>query len=136
MEVSDILIKDKNKKIKRGDIFYVYSDANDIAYDSEQQANRPAVIVSNDVCNKYSPTVEVVYLTTRSKKNLPTHAFTDGAENPSIILCEQIDTVSIKRLGRRCGRLSNEEVKDLNRALLISLGLIEVPSRSYNKMEI
>ena len=41
---------------------------------------RPVVIVQNDVANKYSPTVIVVPITSKNKKNIPTHIRIDGNE--------------------------------------------------------
>ena len=38
-----------------------------------KEGGRPAVIVSNDVCNEHSRVVEVVFLTTKEKPPLPTH---------------------------------------------------------------
>ena len=42
--------------VKRGDIFYVVGG---MATGSEQNADRPAVIVSNDLGNRYAPIVEL-----------------------------------------------------------------------------
>lgn len=49
----------------RGDIFFITEGA---YTGSEQNAGRPGVIVSNDIGNKHSPNVEVVFLTSREKK--------------------------------------------------------------------
>ena len=51
-------------EIKRGDILYI--DKHPVV-GSEQQAGRPAIIVSNEKNNRHSSTVEVVYLTTQPK---------------------------------------------------------------------
>lgn len=90
---------------------------------SEQTANRPAVVVSNDIGNRYAPIVEVVYLTTRLKAGLPTHVFIGSARKPSIALCEQIVTVSKGRLARRIGRVTAEEMNNIDKALKKSLGI-------------
>ena len=45
--------------INRGDIFYVNLSE---TVGSEERSGRPAIIVSNRLCNKHSPVVEVVYL--------------------------------------------------------------------------
>lgn len=42
--------------VKRGDIYFVVGGA---AIGSEQSANRPAVVVSNDIGNRFAPIVEV-----------------------------------------------------------------------------
>lgn len=82
---------------KRGEIFYI-ERAGD-SYGSEQQAGRPAMIVSNDINNEFSITLEVVYLTTQPKKVLPTHIDIGGTKKNSIALCEQVHTVSVHRVG-------------------------------------
>ena len=57
--------------INRGDIFYVNPSE---TVGSEQRSGRPAIIVSNPLCNEHSPVVEVVYLTCQYKKPMPTQA--------------------------------------------------------------
>lgn len=49
----------------RGDIFFI---AHSPVSGSEQGGHRPGVIVSNDLANRYSPNVEVVFLTSQEKK--------------------------------------------------------------------
>lgn len=106
--------------MKRGEIYYIQSNWQETG--SEQRAGRPAVIVSNNN-NNNSEVVEVVYLTTQPKTDLPTHVLTRSAALPSTILCEQIYSVSTQRLGDYVGRLTEKEVKELDIALAISLGL-------------
>lgn len=55
--------------INRGDIFYVNPSE---TVGSEQRSGRPAIIVSNPLCNEHSPVVEVVYLTCQYKKPMVT----------------------------------------------------------------
>lgn len=45
------------EKINKGDIFYANLDG---ALGSEQQGNRPVLIVQNDIGNKYSPTTIIL----------------------------------------------------------------------------
>ena len=97
------------EKIARGDIFYVNKGG-------------PALIVSNEANNKFSTTVEVVYLTTKKKHPLPTHVEVRGRV-PSIALCEQITTVDKKRLGDFVRCCTREEMAEIDKALAISLGL-------------
>lgn len=107
-------------KIRRGDIYFVVGGA---AVGSEQDADRPAIIVSNDTGNQYSPVVEAVYLTTQKKNRLPTHVRVDSAERPSMALCEQIFTLSKSRLIRFIGRATTEEMRRIDKALAISIGI-------------
>lgn len=106
--------------VKRGDIYFVVGGA---ATGSEQEADRPAIIVSNDMGNKYAPVVEVVYLTTKKKAGLPTHVYIGSAERPSIALCEQIVTVCKSRLARHIGSVTEEEMSRVDKALSKSLGI-------------
>lgn len=78
----------KEEQILRGEIYYVRPASVNVG--SEQIAGRPAIVVSNDKANQYSPVVEMVYLTTQPKGSLPTHVDITSVERPSIALCEQI----------------------------------------------
>lgn len=109
------------RTIKRGDIYYIASNYREVG--SEQVAGRPAVIVSNNNNNNNSSVVEVVYLTTQDKSDLPTHVTTRRAARPSTILCEQICSVSKTRIGDYVGTLTEDETMRLDIALAISLGL-------------
>lgn len=84
---------------------------------------RPAVIVSNDIGNAAGPIVEIVYLTTRNKKPLPTHVNINSAKLPSIALCENVTTVYKDKIGRYIGQCSMSEMKKIDEALAVSLGL-------------
>ncbi len=112
--------------INRGDIFYIVSNYQEEG--SEQRAGRPAVVVSNNMCNQHSGVVEIVYLTTQPKTDLPTHIDIRSATKPSIALCEQICSVSKDRLGNYIGTCSEYELQMLDAALLISLG-IDLPAQ-------
>ena len=109
--------------MKRGEIYFIKSTHQEEG--SEQRADRPAVIVSNDVGNEHSDIVEVVYLTTKPKADIPTHVITRGATYPSTILCEQIFTVSKRRIGEKLGEITDTEREAMDRALAISLGLCD-----------
>jgi len=105
---------------KRGDIYYIESY---YTTGSEQRAGRPAIIVSNDKNNEHSSTVEIVYLTTQPKHDLPTHVTVRGTGRDSIALCEQVTSVAIERLGEYCGVCNNQEMAAIDTALMISLDL-------------
>ena len=108
-------------EIKRGEIYYIESY---YTTGSEQRAGRPAVIVSNERNNEYSSTVEVVYLTTQPKHDLPTHVTVRGTGRESIALCEQITSVSTERVGECCGECNSQELSRIDTALMISLDLM------------
>ncbi len=110
--------------IKRGELYY--ADLSPIK-GSEQGGVRPVLILQNDIGNKYSPTVIVAAITSRLyKAKLPTHISLDaenyGLSKDSIILLEQIRTIDKLRLLDRIGELNKEKMKEVDNALLISLG--------------
>lgn len=105
----------------RGEIYYVLYD--DSSVGSEQRSGRPGIIVSNDQNNRYASTLEVVYLTTKDKKPLPTHVHIEASRIPSTALCEQVFTVDKSRIGDYIGKLTPEEMNEIETGVLISLGL-------------
>lgn len=107
--------------MKRGEIYYIESTYRETG--SEQRGGRPAVIVSNDKNNENSEVVEVVYMTTKPKNDLPTHVFIRSALSPSTVLCEQVNSVSVKRIGTLIGKLTKSELTAVDSALAISLGI-------------
>ena len=107
--------------MKRGEIYYITKK--DPVTGSEMLPGRPAVIVSNDICNEKSPVVEVVYLTTQEKPPMPTHATIRSAPQISTALCEQINSVAVERVTGYCGMCTDTEMQAIDRALLISLGM-------------
>lgn len=111
------------KQVKRGEIYYVRKGA---STGSEQSGSRPAVIVGNDIGNERSPVVLVVYLTTRSKPQMPTHAQIECKES-SIALCEQIFPVDKSRLGDYIRTATDAEMQEIDKALAVSLGIAVPP---------
>ncbi|MBR2472044.1 MAG: type II toxin-antitoxin system PemK/MazF family toxin [Clostridia bacterium] len=113
--------------VKRGDIYY--ADLSPVI-GSEQGGVRPVLIVQNDVGNKYSPTVIAAAITSQiNKAKMPTH-IEIGAENyglnkDSVILLEQIRTIDKQRLREKIGRLSDDLMNGVDRAIGISFGLNE-----------
>lgn len=110
-----------NGMFYRGEVYYVLPDGNEVG--SEQHSGRPAIIVSNNQNNKNAATVEIVYLTTREKRALLTHVYISTAQLPSTAICEQIFTVDKTRLGSYSGKLTEREMKDVELAMIVSLGL-------------
>ena len=110
--------------IKRGEIYY--ADLSPVV-GSEQGGVRPVLVVQNDVGNKYSPTVIVCAITSQlGKAKLPTHIdlSADDYNLPknSVALMEQIRTLDKRRLKQKVTTLSALKMKEVNKALLISLG--------------
>lgn len=102
---------------------------------SEQHSDRPAVVVSNDKNNENSNVVEVVYMTTQPKTDLPTHVTVRSTGRPSTVLCEQVYSVSTERIGTYIGECSDKEMENIDIALMISLQLdgSMKTSKKYNE---
>ena len=109
-----------DNQIKRGEIYYIHAESSE---GSEQNGGRPGVVVSNDTGNLYAPVIEVVYLTSRPKKPMPTHVEIQSAPRPSIALCEQIHTVDKARVGDYAGCITEDEQRGVDNALRVSLEL-------------
>ena len=112
--------------IKRGDMYY--ADLSPVV-GSEQGGMRPVLIVQNDIGNKYSPTVIAAAITSqRFKTQLPTHIQVDaqdcGLSKDSIVLLEQVRTLDKQRLKERMGNLGERDMIRVNRALSVSLGIL------------
>ncbi len=95
------------------------------------QKTRPALVVQNDIANRYSPITIVAAITsTVDPRPRPTRVLVKAAEGglsgDSMVLLNQIRSVDKRRLLKRLGKLSPVTLEDVNRALLISFGLVTV----------
>ena len=111
--------------VRRGDIYY--ADLSPVV-GSEQGGIRPVLILQNNVGNRYSPTVIAAAITSRTDKTrLPTHIRLSppdcGLARDSVVLLEQIRTLDKRRLRECMGRLGDNTMDKVNRAISISFGL-------------
>lgn len=112
--------------VKRGDLYF--ADLSPVV-GSEQGGVRPVLVIQNDIGNKYSPTVIAAAITSKlNKAKLPTHIEISsneyGLEKDSVILLEQIRTIDKTRLKEKIGELSDFKMIQVNKAMMISLGVI------------
>ena len=112
-------------EIKRGDLFF--ADLSPVV-GSEQGGIRPVLIVQNDIGNKFSPTIIACAITSvLSKAKLPTHielSVKYGLAKDSVALLEQLRTLDKRRLKEKIGRLDDIKMRDVDKAMMISLGLV------------
>lgn len=108
------------KELQRGDIYYLAAKEQ---IGSEQAGRRPVIIVSNDMCNTYSPAITIVPITTKMKKPLPTHVQLELQNVHGIVLCEQVQTVACSRLMEYVNKVDDKTMSQINNALCIQLGL-------------
>lgn len=112
--------------IKRGELYF--ADLSPVV-GSEQGGIRPVLIVQNDIGNKYSPTVIAAAITSKlDKAKMPTHIELShieyGLERDSVVLLEQIRTIDKSRLKEKIGEISAIKMNQVNKAMMISLGVI------------
>ena len=115
------------KEFKRGEIYM--ADLSPVV-GSEQGGVRPVLIIQNDIGNKYSPTIIVTAITSQmTKAKLPTHIELSANDfnlpKDSVALLEQIRTLDKRRLKERLTTLPQQKMKDVDRAILISLGFFK-----------
>ena len=96
---------------------------------SEQAGSRPAIIVSRDAINRFSPVVIVVPITGLEHKTriypsqVVVRAGTGGLTKDSIALCEQVRAISKERLARHLGHLPGSLMAAVDDAMKIALDL-------------
>ena len=113
------------KSIRSGDIYYVRGCNDTLGAEQKASSGRPAIIVSNNIGNEHSKIKQIVYITKQAKKWIPTHVVINSSPFRSIAICEQIITVSDERIELYVGHCTEEEMKEIDKALAISIGLDE-----------
>ncbi len=114
---------EQKRIIRRGDI--LYADLSPVV-GCEQGGIRPVLVIQNDIGNRYSPTVIVAAITSKSKKELPTHVelgCMEALQKNSVVLLEQIRTIDRIRLLEYIGSVSRLRMLLIDEALSLSVGL-------------
>jgi mRNA interferase MazF len=96
---------------------------------AEQQGIRPALIIQNDRGNGSSSyPLTIVASMSRTERDVPLHVRItpteeNGLTHPTDVKCEQVMTIEKSRLMRRRGRISPEELRQVDIALKLSFSL-------------
>lgn len=100
---------------------------------SVQTGYRPVFILSNNKNNTFSPTVNIIPLTSKmNKRKLPVHVeLWDhkryGLPVPSTMMIEQVTTVSYDSLDKRIGKVGDSEtLRSIRHALSIQFPILSV----------
>lgn len=111
----------------RGDVYLVNLDPN---VGKEIGKARPAVIIQNDIGNKFSPVTIIAPISSAKEitKPLPIMISLEkgegGLNEESYVDCGQIRTIDKdKRLITKFGSLSKSKMNEIDKALKISLSL-------------
>lgn len=113
----------------RGDVYLADLGQN---FGSEQGGKRPVLLIQNNVGNHCGPTLIVAPITSRFRKKAkqPTHCLLDNVlflRRPSAVLAEQIITIDKLRVEKFLGRLTDEQMREVDTAIKISLAVCESP---------
>jgi mRNA interferase MazF len=111
---------------KRGEVYLVNFDP---TVGAETKKTRPALVLQNDVANRYSPITIVAAVTSHVQEPLyPTEvlvAVGEGGMNvASVVLLNQIRSIDKRRLVKLLGALKPSTMEKIDRALSVSLGLV------------
>jgi mRNA interferase MazF len=118
------------KVFRRGDVVLIH-----FPYITEPSASkeRPAVIIQNDMGNRFSPNVIVASISSK----VPDHEYPfhflvrlgspeaegTGIERDSVVQTENILTISKSNVIKRIGRFSDNTMRRINKCLCVSLDL-------------
>lgn len=105
---------------RRGDVYWVNLDP---VVGTEIRKTRPAVVVSNDSCNRHGTRVVVVPITSNVDSLYPGEAIVEVKGKRGRALGDQIRSIDRSRLKSRAGRLTVEEMSRVDEALAITLDL-------------
>src|SRR5947209_672419 len=113
---------------KRGEVWLVSFDP---TIGAEITKTRPALVLQNDIANRYSPITIVAAITSQFEEHIyPTEVLIRapdaGLTADSVALLNQIRSIDRRRLVRRLGMVRPATMINVERALMVSLGLVRV----------
>lgn len=107
-------------ELKRGDIVMATAG---VVGNHIQKHKRPYLILSNDLCNKYSNVVVGIPFTTQCKNNLPTHYKFFWNKRYNVALCEQPTLLSKDRIYEFKDTINKRHLTEIENRVKLQLDL-------------
>jgi mRNA interferase MazF len=113
---------------RRGEI---YLTALDPTVGHEIKKTRPALVIQNDVTNRYGMTTIVAAITSKVSdppypNEVVIHPSRTGLEVASTVRLDQVRTVDRRRLLKKLGKVDEVTLRKVDEAISISLGLVKL----------
>lgn len=93
----------------------------------EQGQARPCVVISDDIYNHGPSDMVAMVPITRTAKRIPLHVPIQppegGVSSPSFIMCDQVRTVSLKRVSTKWGEVTDATMRLIEDRVRIVLSL-------------
>ena len=108
-------------KPKRGEVWWVNFDP---SLGSEIQKVRPAVVISNNISNKYLDRFQVIPITSQIDKIYPGEALINLGKKQGKVMANQMTTVSILRMDKKLITVSKRDLLVVEQAVKLQIGLL------------
>ena len=106
--------------MKRGEVWWVNFNP---SVGGEIKKKRPALIISNNASNKFLNRVQVIPLTSKRGRLYPSEALVAFNGKESKAMADQLTTVSKLRLINSAGVVSEEDMRNVEEAVKVQLGI-------------
>lgn len=106
--------------MRRGEVWWVNFDP---SLGGEIKKRRPAVIISNNAANTFLNRLQVVPITSNVDRVYPSEALVELDGRQAKVMADQLTMVSKQRLGHKVGDLTADDLRKVEQAVRLQLGL-------------
>ena len=127
--VFSLIIKEKNARkliLKKGEIYICDFGQN---LGSEENKERPCVVVQNDIGNKYAPTTIVLPISNKEARQITHLKLSDLKVDcrydaiTGTILGEQVRVVTKARIKAKIGEINSSDMEKIDKLLIVAMGI-------------